>query len=305
MITVIGHKKPDTDSAVAAVMFAKFLQSEKKEAEGFVAGKENNETNFLFSYFGIDLPQEKEEIREDEEVFLVDHNDLAQSIAKKENIIGVLDHHLLSGLKTDKTIFFRVEDVGSTSTLVYKMMKERGLDIAEKDAGLLLGGIISDTLNLTSPTTTTEDIDSLYELAKIAKIDTESFAEKMFEVKSDFSNKNIKDILTDDLKEYDFGNKKIGIGVAETTSLKYFQENEEEILKELKKIKEGGDYDALYFGVVDILSKNTYLYSTTKEEDLVVEKIFKVKKDGASFFLPEVTSRKKQIAPPISEFYNN
>ncbi len=305
MITVVGHKKPDTDSAVAAVMFAKFLQSEGKEAEGFIAGKGNNETNFLFSYFDFDLPQKKEEIREDEEVFLVDHNDLMQSIARKENIIGVLDHHLLSGLKTDKTIYFRVEEVGSTSTLVYKMMKERGFDLAKKEAGLLLGGIISDTLNLTSPTTTTEDIDSLYELAKIAEIETESLAEKMFEAKSDFSNKDIKDILTDDLKDYDFGNKKIGIGVAETTSLKYFQDNEEKILKKLKEIKEKDNYDALYFGVVDILNKNTYLYSTTKEENNAIKKIFGAQERGSCFFLPEVTSRKKQLAPPMSEFYNN
>ncbi len=301
MIIVIGHKNPDTDSVVSAKVFANFLG---EDAVSRIAGEVNRETEFIFSYFKEDLPKIITE-DEDAEFFLVDHNEIMQSVAKKEKICGVLDHHTISGLKTDKPIFFRVEPVGSTATLIYKMMKEKGVSPTEKETGLLLAGIISDTLNLNSPTTTTEDIDLYYELSKISTIDPNSFAEKMFEAKSDFSGKNIEDIISRDLKEYDFGNKRVVIGVAESTSLKYFEENQKEIKSILKKNKEEKKYDALFFGAVDIINGNTMFYPASDEEKEVIRKVFNGEEKENYFLLENVSSRKQEIVPPLSEYYEN
>jgi len=301
MIIVIGHKNPDTDSVISAKVFANFLG---EDAVSRIAGEVNSETKFIFSYFKEDLPEIITE-EKDAEFFLVDHNEIVQSVAKKEKICGVLDHHMLSGLKTDKPIFFRIEPVGSTSTLVYKMMKEKGVSLTEKEAGLLLAGIISDTLNLNSPTTTTEDIDLYYELSKISKIEPNSFAEKMFEAKSDFSGKNIEDIIFGDLKEYDFGGKRIVIGVAESTSLKYFEENQKEIRLILKKIKEERKYDALFFGAVDIINGNTMFYPASDEEKEIIRKVFNGEEKENYFLLENVSSRKQEMVPPLSEYYEN
>lgn len=303
MIIVIGHKNPDTDSVVSAKVFANFL---KDNAVSKIAGEVNRETEFVFSFFKETLPEIVSDGEvEKEEFFLVDHNEIMQSVAKKENVCGVLDHHMLSGLKTDKPIFFRVEPVGSTSTLIYKMMRERGDSITEKDAGLLLAGIISDTLNLNSPTTTTEDIDTYYDLSQISKIDPNVLAEKMFEAKSDLSGKNVEEIILGDLKEFDFAGKRVVIGVAETTSLSYFEKNEKEITEALGKIKNEKKYDAFFFGAVDIIKKNTLFYPASIDEREIIKNVFEGEEKEKYFILENVASRKLEIAPPISSYYEN
>jgi manganese-dependent inorganic pyrophosphatase len=298
---IIGHKNPDTDSVVSAKVLAKFFGGDTVSR---IAGEVNRETDFVFSHLGERLPESitDEEIRK-EQIFLVDHNEILQSVAEKENICGVLDHHMLSGIKTDKPIFFRIEAVGSTSTIVYKMMKEKGEDVNKKDAGLLLSGIISDTLNLNSPTTTTEDIDSYYKLSEISEIDPNIFAEKMFEAKSDLSGKSVEEVILGDLKEYDFGGKKIVIGVAETTALSYFEKNEREISNTLKEIKNKRKYDAFFFGAVDIIKKKTLFFPASLDENQVIEEVFKGEKNENFFVLENITSRKLEIAPPLSDYY--
>ncbi len=301
---VVGHKSPDTDSVVSAIMLSWLLNEQGDSYTPSIAGEVNKETELVLSLFDYEKPEVvNEEGNEDSEFFLVDHNDLKQSIAKPENIIGILDHHLIAGLKTSLPIYFRVEPVGSTSTLVYKLIKENNLAINGKQAGLLLAGIISDTLNLTSPTTTTEDIDYLYELKELSKVDTEELAQKMFEAKSDFTGKNMKEIITGDIKEYDFNNKKVVIGVAETTSLTYFKEKEKEIIKSIKEIKEKGDFDYFFFAVVDIINQNAYLYGGDDEQKIAKE-VLKGKEVGSSIFLENISSRKKELAPPLSDYFN-
>ena len=253
-IIVIGHKNPDTDAVISAVMLSRLLKKEGKEAVAAVAGEVNKETKFIFDTLKENIPDKKENVEEGESVFMVDHNELAQSIAEKENVYGVIDHHALSGLTTDTAIYFRVEPLGSTCTIIYKMMKERGISLSTEEADILLAGIISDTLNLNSSTTTSEDIDSFYELSEISKIDADIFAEKMFEAKSDLSGTPAIEVVGGDTKEYEVQGKKIGIGVCETTSFTYFEENKEEFLKAIEDYKKEKGYEAFFFGVIDILN---------------------------------------------------
>ncbi len=304
MLIVIGHKNPDTDTVVSAEMFSRFLKDEGKNAQSAIPGEVNNETKFVFSRLEEKIPRIVTEKEKNEgEFFLVDHNDMRQSVAKKENVWGILDHHLLSGLRTDSPIYCRIEPLGSTCTLIYKMMKDRGMNPDKKEAALLLSGIISDTLNLNSATTTSEDIDLYYELVDIAGIDPEDFAKGMFEAKSDFSGMEMKDIIRGDLKEYEFGGKKVGIGVAETTSLKFFKENENDVVENIVKVKKEEGFDALFFGVVDIINQDTYLYPAEEEEVESIKKVFKGRREGKFFLLKGTSSRKKEIAPPLSEYY--
>ncbi len=304
MIIVIGHKNPDTDSVVSAIMLTRILHKEGKKVRPAIAGKINRETDFILSYFKQNAPQiiSENDIAQ-HEIFLVDHNELNQSIASKDNIYGVLDHHPLSGIKTDNTIYFRVEPLGSTATLIYKIIKEKGINIKEEEAGLLLSAIISDTLNLNSSTTTTEDIDYLYELSQIAKIDSEDLAQKMFEAKSDFSGRDINDIIRGDMKEYDFNGKKVGIGVSETTSLSYFDKNEAKVVQAVEKAKKDTGLDAFYFAAVNIINQITYFYPAGEEEKKVIREVFTGKEKDNLFLLTDISSRKKEIAPPLSAYY--
>lgn len=307
MINVVGHKNPDSDSIISALMLSRYLNKKGTEATPFVAGKASRETEYIFSFFNEKMPETiKEDQIGDEKFFLVDHNDLLQSVAKPENVYGILDHHLLSGLKTDLPIFFRVEPIGSTASLVYKMMKESNMEPDKKEAGMLLAGIISDTLDLRSPTCTEEDKSFYQELSSIADIDARELAQNMFEAKSDFSGISMEDIVCLDLKLYDFEDKKIGIGVAETCSLSHFRDNKEEIIKAMQEVKKEKGLEALFFGVVDMVEQNTYFYPADKSEENIISEVFKVDKNGEDFFFLEgVSSRKKEIAPPIQRYFNN
>jgi manganese-dependent inorganic pyrophosphatase len=304
MIIVIGHNNPDTDSVVAAKVLASLLKRSGQDVFARIADDVNRETEFIFKELGEEIPKKiKQDEMKEKSFFLVDHNDISQSVASKEDVVGVLDHHLLSGMRTDKAIFFRVEPIGSTATLVYKMFKERNVEIEREEGGLLLAGIISDTLNLTSSTTTSEDIDAYYELAELTGVDANNFAEKMFTAKSDFSGKTTEEIITGDMKIYDFEGQKVAVGVSETTSLQYFEENNEEIKKVVKKVKEKEGFNAFFFGAVDIVRQNTYFYPGGNSEAQVIEDIFGGEKKEGVFLLEGVSSRKSQILPPLSKYY--
>src|SRR4029079_4530722 len=102
-------------------------------------------------------------------LILVDHNELSQAVqgANEVEIIEIIDHHRLGSLTTQQPILFRNEPVGSTSTIVADCFFRSGVELTSSIAGLLLAGLVSDTLNLTSPTTTSVDKEVLVRLEKI------------------------------------------------------------------------------------------------------------------------------------------
>ncbi len=303
-IVVIGHKNPDTDSVISAIVLSKVLGNKEDFFYPAVAGKLNSETEFILSHFNENAPVIMEKLTESN-VFLVDHNELSQSIEGVDwsNITGVLDHHRLSGVNTEKPLFFRTEPLGSTCTLVYKLIKETGKKVEKKEAGLLLCGVISDTLYLKSGTTTEEDEAAVRELSNISEVDPDEISEKMFEAKSDFSKKSLKEIVIGDMKEFDFSGKKIAIGVCETTSTSYFKDKEEDVLKIIKETTKEGGYDAFFFGVVDILNKNTTLYLGGEEEVCAAKEAFSLSEKESIVNLPGITSRKSELVPPLSKYY--
>src|SRR5207302_8479594 len=89
-------------------------------------------------------------------LILVDHNELSQAVqgADQVEILEIIDHHRIGTLTTSQPILFRNEPVGSTSTIVADCFFRHRVELPRNIAGLLLAGLISDTLNLTSPTST-------------------------------------------------------------------------------------------------------------------------------------------------------
>ncbi len=297
-VIVIGHKNPDTDSVVSAYVWSQILSRVGDEARPAVAGEVNKETKFVFKRAEVELP-EKENLN-GKEIFLVDHNETKQMTGKPENVIGILDHHNISDFSTDKPIFFRNEPLGSTSSLISKVATEREIDLSEEEIFLLLCGILSDTLKLNSPTTTDYDRELVRDFAEILEVDIDKLAEKMFKEKSDLSDMTIEEIICADYKNYEFGGKKIGVGVAEVTNPAFFEGKAEEIIEKMKKIKKQRELSHLFFGVIDILNKNTLLY-VDEEDKLLAEKVFNVTVDSLPIKLEGVASRKRQIIPPLSE----
>ncbi len=305
-IYVIGHKNPDTDSVVSAIVFSDYLQKKGFKSIPVVAGKTNKETNFVLS-----LAKEKKiksiSSAGSKKFFLVDHGNLEEAVngLKSSSIFGVLDHHKMSGISTDSPIFYRCEPLGSTSTLVFKVFQEENINLSKKQALLLLCGIVSDTLMLSSPTTTKEDEKTVRVLAKKAGTQTKDLTKDLFKAKSDISGMKVKDILLADYKEYDFSNAKIGVGVYETTDASVANEIKDKIFKEIPRIKKEKKIDFLFFSVIDILTQECFFYLDSLAERETAQKAFGGKRlEEGILAVPGIVSRKKQIVPPLSKILN-
>lgn len=307
-VLIIGHQNPDTDSVVAALAYAELKNKLDRENhyQAGVAGSLNNETKFVLRRFRMPaLPLFKSLTHWKGKVIILDHTEPAQSPPGLEGdkIIEVLDHHRLGGLQTSQPLFVRVEPLGSTSTLVAKIFRENKLKPTKKVAGLLISGIISDTLYLQSPTTTDDDRKLLVWLNKIAGLgELKTYATSLFKAKSDITGIPLTTIITKDYKEFQFGSKKVGIGVWETVDPESILSNKEKITIALKRLKEKHRLDLLYFMVVDILKQKSEMIIIDTPEEEVARKVFGGEVVKNLLSLGGRVSRKKEIVPPLEKF---
>jgi len=301
-IISIGHKNPDTDSVLAAVLVARFgRRIFGVEAEAVIANEVNNETKFILNLLKIKTPRVLKKIK-NEKVILVDTTEPSQIIdgLTENNLLAIIDHHNLGGLKSSGPIYCRIESIGCTGSVIYKILKENNIKIDKKSAVLMIAGIISDTLDFHSPSTTNEDKKILKKLNKIAKLNLKEFTKNLFIAKSSLKGISVKDIVNKDYKQFEMGKYKVGIGVWETTDVENINIQKSKIIKALinKKNKEKLDY--LFFVVVDIIRNNSYLYIISEEENVLAEKIFRSKAKDKIMFLRNIVSRKKQVVPVLT-----
>jgi len=236
---IIGHKNPDTDAIVGALIAVDMFQQMGIDTTAIRLGELNKETEFVMEHFDVTPPELRLELEEDAEVCLVDHNEDAQTIDNLDryNLMWIIDHHKFN-LATAAPLNIRAEALASTASVLYKMYIENGLEISQKIAQLMIAGIISDTLYFRSPTTTEFDKKITAELNKIAKIDDlEALSLQMFDAKSDLADFTAAEIVTLDYKPFNFTGKKINIGVMETTNPKFALDMKGDILAAMKNEK--------------------------------------------------------------------
>ena len=179
-ILVFGHQNPDTDAIASSYGWA-YLEriAWGRDAEAVALGTPNEETAFVLDYFGVEAPRVVESAKSEgvNQVILTDHNEFQQSISdiSEVEIAAVIDHHRVANFETANPLYMRVEPVGSASSIVFRAYKETGIDLPKEIAGLLLSGLISDTLLLKSPTTAPSDPAVAEELAKLAGVDLQEY----------------------------------------------------------------------------------------------------------------------------------
>lgn len=300
-IIILSHKNPDTDSISASLIAEEYIQkTSKKISKAYRAGELNNETKFILDRFKVEAPQLIGPIKENVKVMLVDHNSLEEAIdgLKSSQIEAVIDHHKLT-LRTDIPIFCLTEALGSTCTILAKLYFQARKRITPKIAKLIIAGILSDTLNLTSPTTTEEDKRIVKNLNKIAKIKIADFTRKMFEAKSDITGLTPRDIIEKDYKLFQMGTKKVGIAGWETLKTDSIIKIKEKIIAELQNKKAQGKLDYVFLFLVDIMKQDSVMFIAGEAEKTLAEKVFGGKEEGEFLFLKGVVSRKKQVVPPM------
>lgn len=233
-------------------------------------------------------------------VILVDHNSYEQSAIGLEetNILEIIDHHNIGSIGTNMPINFRNMPVGSTNTIIYVLYKENNIEIPKNIAGLMLSGILSDTLILTSPTTTDKDKEVVEKLAKIAEVDYKEYGLNMLKAGSSLKGKTKEEVLYTDYKNYPVGDKKIGLGQLSTTNPDEILEEKEEYIELLNSVAEANDYYFVALFVTDIIHKGSYVLYSKRAED-ILRKVYKKENLTQGTFLEDIVSRKKQILPGI------
>jgi manganese-dependent inorganic pyrophosphatase len=295
---IVGHQNPDTDSVAAAIALADLLGDNYKPA---IAGKLNKESKYVLNLLELAEPMM---VPSDSDAYvLVDHNALCQISPniEIEKIEMIIDHHKLGGLSLQVPIKVITDSVGSTCTLIYNLFKEKQKKISKKQAGLMLAGIISDTLNFKSPTTTDIDIAVASELEKISELNRDIVAGQMFEAKSDLTGISTEEIIGQDYKNFDLGCKKVGFGVFETVSPDPALKRIKEISTALREKKQVEKVDYMFFAIVDIVGEMAYLTLLSKDEEDLATGAYGGSVEDGYMVLPGVVSRKKQMTPALEK----
>ena len=232
-------------------------------------------------------------------VLLVDHGERAQTVPgiEEAEIVEILDHHHIGSIETKLPVTAIFDPVGSTSTLVVERFRQADAEPEAPTATMLLGAILSDTVLLTSPTTTERDHVATSYLERLLSLDAQQFGREMFEDSSDVAEVSASDLVRRDLKEYELDNgKTLSVAQIETVGRAVFDRSEElRAAAERRRARHGDVMFAVM--LTDILAQHTRLLVTGSEA--LAERAFGEAVVDGAIELPGVMSRKKQVAPEL------
>ena len=233
-------------------------------------------------------------------LILVDHNELSQAVqgADQVEILEIIDHHRIGALTTHQPILFRNEPVGSTSTIVADCFLRHGVELPKPIAGLLLAGLVSDTLNLTSPTTTARDKEVLEKLEGISGVNAREFTEKLFASGSLLTLKSAPQAIKTDCKEYKDGDAKFSVAQIEEVGFDQFWKRKDELLAALGEYQRGRGYLLSTLLITDVATQNSMLLAAGSETFL--DRFDYPKLEPGIYELRGVVSRKKQLLPYLT-----
>lgn len=233
-------------------------------------------------------------------VILVDHNSYSQSVdgLDEAEIIEIIDHHNIGAIGTNSPINFRNMPVGSTNTIIYLLYKENNVELPKDMAGLILSGILSDTLILKSPTTTKIDLDIVDDLAKMLELDINKYGMEMFNAGTSLKGRTIEEIVHTDIKIFPVNERKIAISQIFTTNIEEIKKSEQKYIDYIEQLTENNNYLLCTLVVTDIVNHGSYIFYSSGCES-VIKEAFKKETIYQGYYLDKVVSRKKQILPSI------
>lgn len=309
-IYITGHISPDLDAIAAAVEYAEFLKQSKRYEDAEIIpvrpGDPNKETQFVFNKFGVPMPKSLDELTIDpsDKFILVDHNEESQRHphpkVTHEQIIEIVDHHKVN-INFPTPVRINVQPVGSTSTIIYELFEIYKFQAPQNIEGLMLCGILSDTVGLKSSTTTGVDSTIAHKIVQNNGWNMEELIFELFKAKSDLTGLSAEQIVNKDVKVFEFGTKKVFIGQVETVEPDKVIAQKDSIIKALADVRAKQGVAQAYLFVTDILKLNSHAICSTDDEMKVLEKAFTAVSDDHIFDVGPVISRKKDIAPAIEK----
>lgn len=233
-------------------------------------------------------------------VILVDHNDPGQSVEGLEEaeILEIVDHHNIGSISTHNPINFRNMSVGSVNTIIYTLYMEYGVKIPKDIAGIMLSGIISDTLLFASPTTTDLDKKAAAVLAKIAGVKMDEYGMELLASGVSIKGLTIDEVIYKDFKNYTAGEYKAGIGQVFTTTFNDYVNDIDKYVKRLNEIADNNNYKVVCLFVTDFINNNSYALFNSEAASILSE-AYNIDNIKEGELLKGFVSRKKQIVPNV------
>ena len=235
------------------------------------------------------------------QIILVDHNEKSQAVdgIGEAEILEIIDHHRLGSLETVSPVYFRNQPLGCTSTIIYQMYQEQGVEIPKEIAGLLLSAIISATLMFRSPTCTPFDKGVAKRLAEIADVDIEDHAKKMFRAGSDFKNKTTEEIFYQDFKIFHTEDCDFGVAQISAMSGEELEQIGEQLRPFLPQVLGEKRLNMVYVMLTDILEESSKIIFAGADAGKILAHAFKKQEDADGILLDGIISRKKQMIPTL------
>ncbi|MBN2550150.1 MAG: DHH family phosphoesterase [Anaerolineales bacterium] len=240
-------------------------------------------------------------------LIMVDHNEPGQALGAVDEaeLIEILDHHRLGNMSTHAPIRFSVDVVGSTSTLVSERVEEAGLSAPPQIAGILLAGLLSDTLILTSPTTTDRDRRAAERLARWAFVRNgplpgetiQSYGQQVLRSGTGLATRDPEEIVSTDLKTYEAGGFNFAIAQAEVTDLLQIDEHLDNLKKALEDLRQRRALDFAMLMVTDVVNNSSRLVMVNAPP--VLEDLPYPRQVDGTRLATGVVSRKKQLLPVV------
>ncbi|MCR5095356.1 MAG: putative manganese-dependent inorganic diphosphatase [Erysipelotrichaceae bacterium] len=236
------------------------------------------------------------------QLILVDHNEKKQSVDDIDDgtVVEIVDHHRFGGFYSDNPINVTTMPVGATATIIANKFWDRNIEMSRNLAGLLLGAIVSDTMNFRSPTTTSVDIETAKKLEEYSGIKAEDISKGLIEHSESLLNKRYIEIVYNDFKEFNIEGNKVGLTQAVCKSKEEYDALKSPLGKYLEDSCKTGGYDLMAAMLTNPNGSGSYILSAGARRN-VVKSAFDIDKDG---FVEGLVSRKKQLLPGIINALN-
>ena len=239
-------------------------------------------------------------------VILVDHNEPLQSAdgIEEAEILEIIDHHNLGSITTKFPVNVRNMAVGSTCTIVNLLFEERKVEIPKSIAGVLLSGILSDTLILKSPTATRYDKDAVEKLSSIAEVDYQDYGMKLLKAGTSLEGMEASDVLFNDYKSYTINDKSFSIGQFFTMNFQDIEKDMDKYIATLNQTAEANNFEMVCLYVTDIIKNGSYILFNEKAKNYI-EVMYGIENPNEGIFIEGCISRKKNIVPLVMNIFDN
>ena len=303
-VYVFGHKNPDNDAIMSAVVLSQLLNQVNYDGNTYIArrlGSLPAESAKLLADNGVAEPELLEVIEaadEPQQVVLTDHNEDGQTVDGIANAVvtGVVDHHRIGGFTTAAPLHYIALPWGSSCTIVAKLFEVLGVEPTREQATLLLSAMMTDTLMLKSPTTTDVDRAMAAKLGEQVGLDPVKFGMEVF-LSRPSGSFTAAEMVGNDIKLFEVGGQQLLIGQYETVDKTRALGMIDEIREAMRAYQAEKGADGIVLCVTDIMEEGSQVLFEGATE--VAQKGLGIADEHDGVWMPGVLSRKKQVAAPI------